>query len=267
VNFVSIMSVTPTICELMHLPLPKSSTHEVLREVITNAEALLNRSVEKCFVYAPDAIGEALFRDYSLAFQPVTRFAPVHALYNSVSPPKTPICFASMFTGQPPDGHGITTPEKRVLTCETLFDILAKAGKKVSIVSVSGCSISIIFQKRALSYFTEKYDDEVNNRVLQLLEEDDCDFILAYNQEYDDSMHETGPRSEKALKAMRNHIRSFAEMSQAFLRRYRSHKCLLAFTPDHGAHLDEQTGKGIHGWDIPEDMEVRSFWGIYRVSS
>jgi len=25
----------------------------------------------------------------------------------------------------------------------------------------------------------------------------------------------------------------------------------------------DQNGKGNHGLDIPEDMEVRSFWGIY----
>ena len=38
---------------------------------------------------------------------------------------------------------------------------------------------------------------------------------------------------------------------------------LVVFSPDHGVHLDEETGKGGHGLDIPEDMEVRSFWGIY----
>jgi hypothetical protein len=38
---------------------------------------------------------------------------------------------------------------------------------------------------------------------------------------------------------------------------------LVVFAPDHGAHLDPETGKGSHGLDIYEDMVIRSFWGIY----
>ncbi|MDI6739578.1 MAG: hypothetical protein QME74_04355 [Candidatus Edwardsbacteria bacterium] len=35
---------------------------------------------------------------------------------------------------------------------------------------------------------------------------------------------------------------------------------MLIFAPDHGAHLDPATGKGVHGDDIPEDMLVTRFF-------
>jgi len=261
-----ITSVTPTICRLMRVPLPELSTSEVIGEVVDAARSVLGDSpVERCLVYAPDAIGEALFRDYSGEFEPIVRLAPLQVVLQSMFPPKTPVCFASMFTGALPEDHGIRQYEKPVLTCDTLFDTLLRAKKWVAIVAVEGSSISLIFQQRALSYFIEQYDPQVNSRLLQILPDNDYDFFLVYNQEYDDALHRTTPRSDEALKAMRNHINSFEELAEAFLKRFKDHTRLVVFSPDHGGHVD-QNGKGNHGLDISEDMEVRSFWGIYNRS-
>lgn len=259
-----ITSITPTISDLMGFPSPKLSTNEVIQSIINSAKSTLgDKKVEKCFVYAPDALGEALFRDFSTEYAPVIRLAPVNVLLRSVLPPKTPVCFASMFTGAVPEAHGIRKYEKPVLSCDTIFDALVRAGKKVAIVAVKDCSISIIFKNRAIEYFVEEYDSQVNDRLLKLFKNEDYDFILAYNQEYDDSLHKTVPRSEESLKAMRNHINSFEHLAQDFLKQYEQFTRLILFSPDHGAHIDSSTGKGDHGLDIPEDMEVRSFWGIY----
>ena len=38
----------------------------------------------------------------------------------------------------------------------------------------------------------------------------------------------------------------------------------MILAPDHGAHVDADTGKGDHGLDIPEDMQV-SHW--YRIEA
>jgi hypothetical protein len=44
-------------------------------------------------------------------------------------------------------------------------------------------------------------------------------------------------------------------------------RCLVgtpvAFAPDHGAHINPSTGKGDHGLDIPEDMDIFHCYGIY----
>jgi len=248
----------------MQIPPPKLSTTSLIENLVEAKRGIIGeRPVEKCFVYAPDAIGEGLFRDYSGEFEPVIGLAPVQVLLRSVVPPKTPVCFASMFTGALPETHGIRKYEKPVLSCDTLFDTLLRAGKKVAVVAVEGSSIARIFLNREIDYFIEEYDQQVNDRVLRLLRDDDYDFILAYNQEYDDIMHRTTPRSEDAIGAMRNHIAGFEHLAEAFLKRYEDDTRLILFSPDHGTHLNPETGRGDHGLDIPEDMEVRSFWGIY----
>jgi len=262
-----ITTVTPSLCRLMRVPVPGLSTSEVIGEVVDEAEAVLGGGVvEKCFVYAPDAVGDVVFRGYSSEFEPVLSVAPVQVLLRSVLPPKTPVCFASMFTGALPEGHGIHLYERPVLRCDTLFDVLVRSGKRVAIAAVKDCSIALIFRERPLSYFVEAYDQQVNGRVLRIFGDrssgSDFDFVLAYNQEYDDVMHRTAPRSREALNALRNHVESFRRLAEAFLKRYEGYSRLVVFLPDHGAHVGVD-GRGVHESDIQEDVEVRSFWGIY----
>jgi len=263
-----ITTVTPSLCRLMHIPFPRLSTSEVIRKVVDEAETVLNNgAVEKCFVYAPDAIGDTLFREYSTEFKPVLRIAPLQVLLGSVLPPKTPVCFASMFTGAMPEDHGIRMYERPTLRCDTLFDALVRSKKRVAIAAVKDCSIALIFRERPLSYFIEAYDKQVNDRILRIFRDNsnksDFHFILAYNQEYDDTMHRTAPRSHEALRAMKNHIASFKRLAEAFLKRYESYTRLAVFLPDHGAHVG-MDGHGTHESDIQEDVEVRSFWGVYE---
>jgi hypothetical protein len=84
--------------------------------------------------------------------------------------------------------------------------MLSRADKKVALVSVEGSSMDIIFRKRPIDYYTENYDPEVRERVLEILENEDYDFIVAYQQEYDDMIHRSSPRSPEAINAFRRHI-------------------------------------------------------------
>ena len=258
-----ITSVTPTICRLMQVPEPAVSAEDGLAAVLQAAEALPGAlPIARCLVFAPDAIGLGFYRRHRSLFEPVRRQAPVAVPLRSVVPPKTPVCYASMFTGALPEVHGIRRYEKPVLTCDTLFDSLVRAGKRVAIVAVAGCSIDLIFRQRAVDYFSEPYDQQVIERTLALLEAGEHDFIVAYNQGYDDAVHETTPESPEALLAVRNVIGNFAALAAAFDAHWRSHNRLIAFTPDHGGHVDPATGKGTHGEDIPEDMRVQHFYGL-----
>ena len=51
-------------------------------------------------------------------------------------------------------------------------------------------------------------------------------------------------------------------MTQAFDECWNGYNRMIAFTPDHGSHKNSSTGKGDHGEDIPEDMELRHFYGF-----
>jgi hypothetical protein len=129
---------------------------------------------------------------------------------------------------------------------------------------VKNSSIDLVFRNRLIDYYTEEYDPQVEVRVLKILEEGDYDFILAYHQEYDDLMHASTPRDPKVLDAFRKHLASFETLTSAFNKRFASSNRVVAFTPDHGTHIDPTTGKGAHGTDSSDDVDVRHFWGVYR---
>ncbi len=261
----SIASVTPTICSLMGIEPPRESTSPPVDAVVSAASRIFGGGVaEKVLVYAPDAIGLGLRRDYAELFNGVEKVAPIEVEMKSVLPTYTPVCFSSMFTGAQPDVHGIRKYEKHILTCDTIFDALSRAGKKTVIVAVKNSSIDLVFRNREIDYYSEEYDPQVEARTLKVLEASDYDFILVYHQEYDDLMHSSTPRDPVALEAFRRHLRSFETLTLAFNERYASSNRVVAFTPDHGTHVDPDTGKGAHGTDSQEDVDIRHFWGVYR---
>ena len=177
-------SVTPTVCDLMGVPYPKGASAKTITKVILVKEKKLGTNkVKKALLYAPDAIGEWLYQAYIEEFTPIIKTAPIDVEIQSMFPSKTPICYGSMFTGMKPVEHGITKPDRRVLTVDTLFDTLERSGKNVAIVATTGSSIDILFKKRSLDYYSEPYDDEVNKRVLEVLKSHDYDVIIVYNQE------------------------------------------------------------------------------------
>lgn len=258
-----ITDVTATVASLMGIQPPGLCQAEPLAPVLDLArEVLGERSVQRLLVYAPDAIGCHLLPRDPASFNTVRACAPVEVRVQSVHPSVTPVCFASMFTGAMPVVHGIQRYEKPRLSCDTLFDALLRAGRRVAIVAVKNSSIDIIFRGRALDYFSEDYDQQVTARAIELLRRDEHDCILAYHQEYDDLLHQTGPFSAECLAAFQHHAASFAELCQAVDAHWACYDRAVAFTPDHGAHLDAATGHGAHGCDIPEDMDVAHFWAV-----
>jgi predicted AlkP superfamily pyrophosphatase or phosphodiesterase len=246
----------------MKIRLPNGATASPIKEVTREARG---KTIEKALLYAPDAIGEWLFQAYKPEFKEVITEAPIQVQIQSMKPSYTPVCYGSMFTGMKPSEHGINKYERPVLKVETIFDTLAEAGKKVALVGVKGCSIDLIFRGREIDYYSEKYDQQVTERVIEILDTDDYELIVAYNQEYDDTMHRSTPTNPEAIEAFRHHLETFKVLANAFNKRYKEKNRVIAFLPDHGTHIDTQTGKGSHGTDTQEDMEVRHFWGIHIV--
>jgi len=262
---ISIAAVTPTICRLMGVEPPGLSSAEALQRVLGNARVKgIERRVRKVFIYAPDALGEGIYRDYEPLYKHVKELAPVKVEMRSVLPTYTPVCFASMFTGAEPEAHGIRRYEKPVLGCDTLFDAVSRAGRRVAIVAVKDSSIDLIFRGRSIDYYTETYDPEVVRRSLRLFDEGVYDLIVAYNQEYDDIMHRSTPRSPEAIEAFKRHLEAFRVLGETFNEAYAAKDRVIAFCPDHGTHVDSTTGKGAHGTDATDDVDVRHFWGINR---
>ncbi len=263
----SINSITPTISALMGVDPPGLSRGQPLPVVLRAAKrAFGGRTAKRFLIYAPDAIGSTLFDRHEPAFAQVVRHAPVRVQLSSVFPPKTPVCFASIFTGAQPKSHGIRKYMRPVLTCDTLFDALSRGGKSVAIVAVKDSSMSIIFGDRKLSYFIEEYDDEVNERAMELLASGSHDLIVAYNQGYDDTMHKTKPESRQSLRVLNRHVLDFVRLTTQMKECWSDHDAALMWLTDHGAHTDPVTGKGTHGERNPQDMVVNEFFGFYPMA-
>ena len=225
-------------------------------------------NIEKVLMFNPDAIGMWMFQKYFDCYEAVYKHADICVPYRSPMKSVTPVCFATMYTGALPDVHGIKVYEKPVLSTDTIFDTLVRAGKRVAIVAISGSSMASIFLGREIDYYilppgTDDYLMEA--KATELLNENKHDFIVAYGQGYDDEEHKSGPESPSSLSEFKKQIAIFDRLSTRAKEIWKNDRFLLVFAPDHGAHLCAN-GKGAHGEEIPEDLNILHFYGAYSPS-
>lgn len=275
-------SITATICRLLDTEPPANVATPLEPVLVESRHALQGRPVERMLVYAPDAIGRHLYEPFQSEFDLVRRHAPLEIGLRSMVPSITPVCFASMFTGLQPEEHGITGPVKPVLACDTLFDMLTRAGKRTALIAPEGSSMSLIFGERGPEHkpespwrpiegidagpmhrITVQYDAQVSVVALRLIKEDRFDVIVAYHMQYDDLLHLSGPFSPEALLAFRLHLASFDRLATAARQAWQGRPHALCFVSDHGAHWDEEQQMGKHGTEQPEDMDLVHFWGLH----
>ncbi len=216
---------------------------------------------DRVLIYNPDAIGDWVMDKYIDKFASMLRVAPIRHRFKTVFPPKTPVCFASMYTGAQPETHGIVKYVKPVVTIDSIFDAYIRAGKKPCIVSVKDQSMDKIFRGRDMAYFSEKYDDEVVDRAVELIAKDEYDLICVYNERYDDAIHVTHPKSRKARHALDCYAVNFDRLANAVNEHWQSHDTLIGVCPDHGVHR-MAIGLGNHGKNIPKDMNISHLFGF-----
>jgi len=258
----TIQSVTPTLCRLFGVESPSQCSADPIAAVLSAyRDRWGDARLERALIYAPDAIGSIFLARNPAIRDHLGELGKLQVPLRSMLPPKTPVCFASMFSGAPPEVHGIRRYERPTLAIDTLFDALTRNGLKTALVSVKNCSIDRIFRNRPLDYFSETYDPEVTARALELLGEDRFDLIVAYHQEYDDVLHRANPYSTEAVEAAVRHSEAFRRLVEAAAKAWKGRRWIAAATPDHGGHILPD-GSGDHGEDIPEDMEVTHFWRV-----
>lgn len=261
-NVRPITELARTLAMLVEGEAPKQSNPNYVKEVIEAVDKKIGRkTVDKMLIYNPDAIGQWFYEKYKPWFAPVEKYLDIRIDYITAFPPKTPVCFGSMFTGADPDVHGIKRYEKPVITIDTLFDSLIRSGKKVAMVAVANQSIPRIFANRDIDYYLMPYDEEVIEKALELIENSDYDVIEVYNQEYDDKMHMTHPNSFLAKRAAKNYIASFEKLAKAVETHWSEYDTFMTFAPDHGTHR-EWYGLGQHGRNIPKDMNITHLYGV-----
>lgn len=257
----SLTSLCSTICDFAGVQAPKFAAPacDELKNAIVAKYG--KDKADRILIYNPDAIGDYIYDKYADKFVKCEQYAPVRQRFCTVYPPKTPVCFASMYTGAEPDKHGITKYEKPVVKIDTIFDAFIRAGKKPCIVSVKNQSMDRIFAGRDMAYFSEKYDDEVVEKALELIEKDEYDLICVYNQRYDDAIHRSWPTSPLAKHALDCYAKNFERLCEKVNTCWQNHDTLIGFATDHGTHR-MLIGLGNHGKNIPKDMNISHLYGM-----
>lgn len=226
------------------------------------ASVLGDRTADRVFMYNPDAIAEWIADKYAPYLREVTALTDLRLPYRTVMPSVTPVCFGTMYTGASPEVHGIQAYVKPVITIDTLFDALIRAGRRPAIVCTAGDSLSKIYLERKMDYFFYRTIEEVNAKAAELILEDRYDFIVVYNGNYDSVMHKFGPESPEALAELRCNSRAFAAFCALIREHWQDHDTLVGFAMDHGCHGIDG-GCGSHGLDMPEDMLIAHHYKIY----
>ncbi len=260
-NSICLTSVKNTV--LYMLGIECSNIGDDINPVLKNLakNKLGENRCDRAVLYNPDAVGLWLYQKYTEIFSEAIVCSDVALPMLSVMPSVTPVCFASMYTGVQPKTHGIMKYEKPILKIETLFDSCIKAEKQVAIVSTARDSISVIFLERKMDYYIYETVEEVNQKALELIDEDKYDLIVIYNGNYDAVMHRNGPESEKSMYALQSNIEFYCKLVQAIDEKWKKHNVFYGFMPDHGCH-EIDGGLGSHGLEMQDDMNIIHFYGI-----
>lgn len=258
-------SVAPTISKAFGIEAPKlSDPDEILKPVenMISDYCGANRKIEKAFIYNPDAVALWLYQKYTDKFAKVINNTRMALPMRTVMPSVTPVCFATIYTGVMPSVHGIQRYEKPVLKVDTLFDRLIENGKKPVIIAPKECSMSKIFKEREMDYIITNDSDLCFDAALEALNDDRYDFYAIYEGNYDSVMHGEGVEAEISLKQIDINADHFDRLVKKARSKWNKegYKSLFAWITDHGCHNDE-IGRGTHGSDLEEDLNIVHFWG------
>lgn len=262
-NPISLTHFAATVATVFRIEPPKHA-EPPLESVCEKVRKLSPGLLDRVVIYNPDAVAQWLVRKHGAMFKSVFEHAPIELPMTTMMPSVTPVCFGTMYTGARPEVHGIQVYAKPVIKIDTLFDSLLRAGKRPVIVATEGSSMSRIFLERKMDYFIFADAHAALKKAQELIEQDQHDFIVVYNGDYDSAMHRTGTESKASLEALRFQVEGFDALAKCIKKHWTKHNTLLAFSTDHGVH-DAEGSKGTigkHGTKLPEDINILHCLGV-----
>lgn len=261
----SLDGICAALAYAMGIDAPKyaAKPNSVLTEFVD--KAFDGKKADKLIMYNPDAVAQWIYEKYPWFLNDAKQFVDVEIPLCCVMPSVTPVCFGTMYTGAQPEVHGIQGYKKPVITIDTLFDALIRAGKKIAIITYGSCSISRIFLERDIDYYHNEEGDVnwVNAVAAEVILADKHDVVIIYDGEYDTIMHKFGPESKEALSELKANAKGYAIICNLVERNYKGKNTLVGFAMDHGCH-EIDGGCGSHGLDMDEDLNIVHFYKAFR---
>lgn len=266
VNRLSLTHVAATLADLAGVERPALSEEPLLfvEDVLRD---LCREPFDRIFIQNPDCMAEWMMDRYPDALAPVRKNTQISVPFHSVMPSVTPVNFGTIYTGAKPEVHGITEYRKPVITIDSLFDCLIRAGKRIALLGQKSCSMSNIWLERDMDYYVIENEGERAEKVRDLIVEDGHDVIVVWTGKYDTYDHKYGPEDPHSVEAFYQQGLLFDAFAGTIRRNWKSHNTLLAFASDHGCHACEPTEankmhRGDHGSDSPQDLNVVHYYGV-----
>ena len=262
INKLSLDTLAASLSYIMGIDAPEKSAEPcaILNEYAD--KTFEGKKADRIFMYNPDAIAQWISEKYPELIKEAERYTDIKIPFCTVMPSVTPVCFGTMYTGAQPEVHGIRKYEKPVITIDTIFDSLIRAGKKPVIVAQTNCSLSKIYLERDMDYFFYDTIEEVNAKAVEIIMQDKYDFVVVYNGNYDHYMHKFGPEGIRPLTELKANSYAFGEFSLLISKFWKKHNTLVGFAMDRGCHeIDGESGG--HGLDMPEDLNIVHMYKAY----
>ena len=233
-------------------------------------DVLQGKKVDRIFMYNPDAIGQWICEKHPHYIEEIYNETELSLPLRTVMPSVTPVCFGTMYTGAQPEVHGIQKYDKPVITIDTLFDAMIRAGKKCLIIANTNCSLDQIYRERDMDYISVEKHLDINAAAAKAILEDKYDFIVCYNGNYDYWQHRFGPDTPEALAELKFNSLAAATFAKMIAENWTGHNTLFGFAMDHGSHevpaFEKRPGliyRGTHGEEIPEDINIVHRYKIF----
>jgi hypothetical protein len=270
INPVSLDTLCGALCYAIGVEKPAHAADPSQKLVKYIDEKLGGGKVDRILMYNPDAVSQWVYERHPYYTQEVVENTELELPLATVYPPVTPVCFGTMYTGAQPKVHGITEYRKSLITIDSFFDALIRAGKKPLIIAYASCSMAKIYLERDMDYIHLDTVDQVNAAAAKAILEDRHDVIIVYNGNYDARAHRWGPESPMTMAELKCNSRTFAMLSDMVKSNWKHHNTLVGWAMDHGNHWVEpyvtKSGKityGSHGEYTPEDINIVHRYQIY----
>jgi len=253
----SMMDVAPTVSAVLGLSAPAQARGSSIAQV---ARDLAGRA--RMAVLAPDAFG---WFAWTLWQDEMPYLKSLHAerslILRSVMPSITPVNFSAMVTGTDLEGHGVPSKEDD-FRCETLFDVVRRAGGQSAAVGLEGYTGSRLLARYADIDGTTAPggDDLVADKVIEIAQAQAPAFLIAQLGRVDDVFHQYGPSSPEVVPMLRETDARLQRLCEAL----KDEGYGVIILADHGQHdiVDDPSTsmKGGHGQDRDEDRLVPCTW-------
>ena len=167
-NLYPLKHFAATVADCMDFPLPDTYAPSISWAANILKERM-GGSADRVVLYHADAVGLYMWQKYNNLLAPVYKYTSMAIPFLSTVQSVTPVAHASMYTGVDPEVHGIQSYIRPQLTCDTLYDQLIKAGKRVAIAAQANSSFVHIFKGRELDMFEMATSIETQEKAMELI--------------------------------------------------------------------------------------------------